>query len=80
MKNNKKFKIKFNVGDNVKIISGKHKLKTGIVKRIILKENKIFVENINLKTKHVKPKTGEEKGKVKRMEGYIHISNIKKST
>nr|YP_009391494.1 ribosomal protein L24 [Platysiphonia delicata]ARW59638.1 ribosomal protein L24 [Platysiphonia delicata] len=78
-KSSKSFKIKFNIGDNIKIIAGKYRLRTGIIKKILFKENKVFIENINLKTKHVKPKNNEEKGTTKQIEGYIHASNIKKN-
>ena len=49
-------------GDNVIIISGKDKGKKGKVIKAFPKEGSIIVENVNLKKKHQKPKTGGKKG------------------
>nr|QCI08047.1 ribosomal protein L24 [Plumaria plumosa] len=73
----KKYKINIKQGDEVKIISGKHKGSTGKVLKIIRKSNCLIVENINIQVKHVKPKQNEEKGEIKRIERPIHRSNIK---
>ncbi|MFH1990578.1 MAG: 50S ribosomal protein L24 [Patescibacteria group bacterium] len=47
-------------GDNIIVLSGKDKGKQG--KIIKVKDDKVIVENINLKDKHQKPKTGGKKG------------------
>ena len=49
-------------GDNVIMISGKDKGKKGKVIKSFPKDNSIIVENINLKKKHQKPKSGGKKG------------------
>ena len=50
-------------GDNVKILSGNDKDKTGEVLEVIPKNNKIVVKGVNVRKKHVKPrKQGEEGG------------------
>ena len=50
-------------GDNVSVLSGNDKGKTGEVLEIHPKENKIIVKGVNIRKKHVKPrKTGEEGG------------------
>ncbi len=64
-------------GDNVSIISGRYKGNTGKVISIIRKKKKIIIENINIKTKHIKPKQTEEKGYIKRIESPIDYSNVK---
>ena len=43
-------------GDNVMIISGKDKGKTGKVLQTSPKEGKVIVEGLNMVTKHVKPR------------------------
>ena len=59
-------------GDNVMIISGKDKGKTGKVLQTSPKEGKVIVEGLNMVTKHVKPRRqGEQGGKV-RAEGAIY--------
>jgi len=76
MKKNKS-KIKLKIGDNVKIISGKYKGTVGKISKIFTNKNTITIENLNLKTKHVKSQKNEEKGHIKQIEGHIHYSNIK---
>lgn len=51
-------------GDQIKIISGKDRGKTGTVLRAITKEGKITVEGINLFKKRSRPKRQGEKGEV----------------
>nr|YP_010619710.1 Ribosomal protein L24 [Tayloriella tenebrosa]WAX03723.1 Ribosomal protein L24 [Tayloriella tenebrosa] len=70
-------KIKIKKGDDIKIISGKHKGEYGKVLSILKKNNQVLIENINIKTKHIKPKQTENKGYIKKIETPIHYSNIK---
>lgn len=49
-------------GDNVIMISGKDKGKSGKVIKAFSKEQSLIIENINIKKKHQKPKTGGKKG------------------
>ena len=65
-------------GDKVKVISGKYKGRNGTIKQIFTKSNKVTVEKINMKIKHIKPKQSEEKGYLKNIEGTIDYSNIRK--
>nr|QCI06943.1 ribosomal protein L24 [Halydictyon mirabile] len=71
-KPNKKLKI----GDNIKIIAGKYKNQEGKILKIIHKKNHVIIQNINLKVKYIKPKQENDKGEIKKIEGYIHASNI----
>ena len=73
----KKHKIKVKKGSKVKVISGKHKGQTGIIKEILNEKNKVIIEQINIQTKHVKSKQSESKGTIDQKEGPIHYSNIK---
>jgi len=70
-------KKKIGIGDKATIISGKYKGQTGKIIDIIGNQNKVKIENINMKTKHVKPKDSEDKGSIRQIEGTIHYSNIK---
>ena len=50
-------------GDNVQVLSGNDKGKTGEVLTVIPKEDKIIVKSVNVRKKHVKAKKqGEESG------------------
>ena len=63
-------------GNQVKIISGKDKGKTGEVLEINRKLNKVKVKSINMVKKHLKP-TKENKGGIISKENFIHQSNLK---
>ena len=55
--------MKIKKGDNVQILSGNDKGKTGEVLEVIPKEDKIVVKGVNIRKKHVKSrKQGEESG------------------
>lgn len=66
--------MKFKINDEVVIIAGKDKNKTGKVTKILRKQNKIVVEKINLRTKHVK-KTAERAGEKIQYEAPFDASN-----
>ena len=63
-------------GNQVKIITGKDKGKTGEVIEINRKMNTIKVKSINLVKRHTKP-TKENKGGIVSKESFIHYSNVK---
>ena len=63
-------------GNQVKIITGKDKGKTGEVIEINRKLNMLKVKAINLVKKHLKP-TKENKGGIVSKESFIHYSNVK---
>ena len=63
-------------GNQVKVITGKDKGKTGEVIEINRKLNMIKVKAINLVKKHLKP-TKENKGGIISKESFIHYSNVK---
>lgn len=69
--------MKVKVGDNVKILAGKDKGKTGRILKTLKKDNKVVVEGINMVKKHVKPNRMNEVGSIVDMEAPIHVSNVK---
>jgi large subunit ribosomal protein L24 len=69
--------MKVKKGDNVLIIAGKDKGRTGKITRALPKDAKILVEGINLKKKHVRPKREGEKGQVVDIPAALDISNVK---
>ena len=75
MSKNQKIHVK--IGDNVKVISGFDKNKTGEVIKIYRTSGKILVKGVNFKFKHTKPKTDNEVGEIKQIEAPIHHSNVK---
>ena len=67
---------KFKVGDTVKLITGKEKGETGQISKILKKQNKVIIDGLNMKIKHVKPKGNETVGEIIKISGPISISNI----
>nr|YP_009502106.1 50S ribosomal protein L24 [Porolithon onkodes]ASB29708.1 50S ribosomal protein L24 [Porolithon onkodes] len=72
----KQHKIHVKNGDTVKIISGKYKGQVGEITKILHKKKLVILKNLNLKTKHVRPKQREESGKIINIEAPIHSSNV----
>ena len=73
----KKSKLKIKRGDNVIVIAGKSKGKTGRVLRIITDKNRVLVEGVQMVKKHVKPNPQANiKGGILEQEAAIHISNV----
>ena len=66
------------VNDNVLVLTGKDKGKTGKVLKTFKKDQKVVVEGINISKKHTKPRTNEDKGGIFDIEMPIHVSNVKK--
>lgn len=64
---------KFKKGDEVILISGSSKGKTG--KIVLIKSDRVVVEGINLAKVHKKP-TSSESGRIVGIEKSIHISKI----
>jgi large subunit ribosomal protein L24 len=68
-------KMKIKKGDNVVVITGRDKGKTGQVLRAIPTESRVLVQGINMMKRHTAPKPGEPGGIVER-EAPIHVSNV----
>ena len=63
-------------GDLVKVVSGKDKGKQGSVLAFDTKKNRVFVKNVNMVTKHVKPKRQGETGGIIKQEASLDVSNV----
>nr|YP_009370284.1 50S ribosomal protein L24 [Bulboplastis apyrenoidosa]ARO90773.1 50S ribosomal protein L24 [Bulboplastis apyrenoidosa] len=74
--NKMKVKTRIKEGDEVKIISGKDKGKTGKVTKLLHSKSMIIVDNTNIKTKHYKTRQEQEKGQIKQIAFPVHISNV----
>jgi large subunit ribosomal protein L24 len=74
--------LKIRRGDTVKIIAGKDRGKTGEVKSVEPKRDRVYVEGLNLRKRHSRPTSvrdtqrGGEVGGVIEVEGPVHISNV----
>jgi len=68
-------KLKIKKGDNVVVISGRDKGKTGEVVRVLPAEARVVVRGINIARRHTRPRMGDPGGIVEK-ELAIHISNV----
>ena len=67
--------MNFKVGDEVVVITGSDKGKTGKVIKTLKSENKVIVEGVRVVKKHQKP-TGQETGGIVEREAPIDASNV----
>ena len=63
-------------GDNVLVIAGKEKGKSGKVLTVIPADNAVVVSGVNIISKHKKPRNAQDKGGIMKAEGKIHVSNV----
>ena len=70
--------MKIKKNDEVIVIAGKDKGKTGKVIETLKKDNKVIVEGINMVKKHQKPNNANQNGGIYDIAAPIHVSNVKK--
>ncbi len=74
--------LKIRKEDMVKVISGKDRGKTGRVLRVDPAHDRLYVEGLNIRKRHIRPRTlrdtqrQQEVGGVVESEGPIHLSNV----
>ncbi|MBO6901721.1 MAG: 50S ribosomal protein L24 [Rhizobiaceae bacterium] len=66
---------KIRKGDNVVVLAGKDKGRTGEVLRVIPKEDRALVRGINMVVRHQRQTQAQEGGLI-RKEAPIHLSNL----
>lgn len=71
-----RIKMRIRKGDTVQVITGKDKGKTGEVLRTLPYQNRIVVQGINLRTRHIKPTQEGESGRIVTEEASLHASNV----
>ena len=67
---------KIRKGDQVVVLSGKDKGKTGEVVRSMPKDNKVLVSGVNVHARHRKPSQTNPQGGIERKEAPLHVSNV----
>jgi large subunit ribosomal protein L24 len=74
--------LKIRSGDQVKVIAGKDRGKTGKVLRVEPAKDRVFVEGLNMVKRHTRPQqvagaqSEQQLGGVIEREGPIHVSNV----
>lgn len=67
---------KIKKGDEVVVLSGKDKGRTGTVRQVLPKEGKVVVEGVNIATRHRKPTQANPQGGIERREAPMHIAKV----
>jgi len=70
--------VKFHVkkDDQVIVIAGKEKGKTGKILRVITKKERVLVEKVNFVKRHTRPSSQTRQGGILEKEAPIHASNV----
>lgn len=63
-------------GDTVKVISGDHKGETGVVKQVLVKEQRVIIEGVNKVSRHTRPNNENPDGGIIQKEAPIAVSNV----
>ena len=69
-------KMNIKKGDTVYVITGKDKGKSGKITAVYSDKNKVLIENVNIVTKHQKPKSQQDKGGIVKKPAPIDASNV----
>ena len=69
-------KLHIRKGDNVIVLAGRDKGKTGKVQKVLVSEQRAIVEGINMVSKSTKPSAQNPQGGIVKQEAPIHISNL----
>ena len=67
--------MKLRTGDNIVVIAGKNKGKTGKILRVLKKRDRVVVEGVNKVKRHL-PKRNNQPGQIVEFEAPLHISNV----
>lgn len=68
--------MKLKKGDNVLVISGKDRGKSGKVLEVHVSAGRIRVEGVNMRKKHRRARQPGKKGEVVNMPLSVHVSNV----
>lgn len=63
-------------GDRVRVIRGNDRDKEGAVLRVLRDEDRVVVEGVNMRKKHMRPTQQNPDGGIITMEAPIHVSNV----
>ena len=66
--------MKLKKGDKVVVIAGSNKGKEGTITKVL--DEKVIIEGVNLRKKHLKPKNNNGTGEIIEKEAPIHASNV----
>jgi large subunit ribosomal protein L24 len=67
---------KLRVNDEVVMLAGKDKGKTGTISQIFRKQNRLIIGGVNIAKKSIKPSQENPAGGITEKEMPVHISNV----
>ena len=67
---------KIKKGDQVMVLAGKDKGRTGSVLKVLPSDNRVVVEGLNMVQRHTRPSQSDPQGGIKHKEASIHLSNV----
>jgi large subunit ribosomal protein L24 len=67
---------KIRKGDRVVLLTGKDKGRTGVVEKVMPKDDRVIVGGLNLVQRHTRPSQSDPQGGVKTKPASIHVSNV----
>ncbi|MBI9070594.1 MAG: 50S ribosomal protein L24 [Melioribacteraceae bacterium] len=68
--------MKIRKDDNVIVIAGNNKGKTGKVLKVFPKQNRVIVEGVNIVKRHTKPNQANPQGGIIEKEASVNASNV----
>ena len=68
--------MKIHKNDNVMVIAGNDRGKSGKVLKVFPSDLKVIVEGINIRKRHTKPSQKNPQGGILEKEAPIHVSNV----
>ena len=68
--------MKIRKGDNIIVLSGKDRGKSGKVLHAFPKTEQVIVEGINIKKRHQRPTRSNQKGQILNIAAPLHVSNV----
>ena len=69
-------KLAIRRGDRVKVMRGNYAGTEGTVLRVLPQENKVVVEGVNQRKRHMRPTQDNPEGGIVTFEAPIHVSNV----
>jgi large subunit ribosomal protein L24 len=67
---------KIKKGDRVVLLAGKDKGRQGNVLKVLPKDERVFVEGLNMVQRHTRPSQSDPQGGIKHKEASVHVSNV----
>ena len=69
-------KLKIKKGDTVRVLQGKDRSKSAKVIAVLPLKERVVLEGLNLRKRHIKPRRTGKKGEIIQMPAPMHISNV----